>query len=174
MDDASLISPRNSAVAAGIVAIITGLRRSWPEFFAGRVGKRVLPLLPMALGVAAAFAGLCDMGDGPLLTWPSKAVVGVLTGTFASTLFKVADSTIAPASLSGTTSTAPPAPSPVPPPAPPPAPPTEPVAPSSEPTVPPPPPPAAPPPAPPVDPNAPAPDPNAPPNPDTPPPGPGG
>lgn len=131
MDDASLISPRNSAVAAGIVAIITGLRRSWPEFFAGNVGKRILPLLPMALGVAAAFAGLCDMGDAPLLTWPSKAVVGVLTGTVASTLFKVADSTIAPASLSGATpSTAPPAPAPaaappagstVPPPAAPPA-----------------------------------------------------
>lgn len=94
-DVAMLMSGENAAMVAAIVVLITALRRLWflKEFFKSRAGERLLPILPIMLGLLATFLGFGnaeDMGG----TWQDKVVLGMVAGFTAGQLFKMGRTSI--------------------------------------------------------------------------------
>lgn len=90
-DLSNLLTGENAALVAGVVAICSTLKATFKGFFKGKVGQRLLPVIPVLLGIAAAMAGIGDAG-GP--TWQSKLVFGVIAGFTAGQLFKAGKTSI--------------------------------------------------------------------------------
>lgn len=94
MPDSTIISPQNAGIAATIVTVIGTLRQIAPEAFATRFGKRLLPALPVILGLFGSLLGLSDAAGHPATTWKERLVVGFLNGAAASTLYQLAAKTM--------------------------------------------------------------------------------
>jgi len=83
-----LITPQVLAIAAATVAMIYFMGQ-WPVR-GGRLSKarwwrRLLPVLPVALGIGAAFLpGVLVGEDGTSLAWGSRVLVGSWAGLVAS------------------------------------------------------------------------------------------
>jgi len=92
MDPTVLVSPKNFALAAAILVVISFARNTAPTFFARRPVQRFLPLLPIILSCAAFGLGFGDAGDTP--TWQDRLVAAVLTGAAASATYKVGRTTV--------------------------------------------------------------------------------
>ena len=86
----ALFAPTVLLLAAGVMIIIFGVQRSLPKLWRRTWWRRVLPLLPLALGVAGAFLpGIVNDGDEIPATWGSKVLVGLWAGFISSHLRKV-------------------------------------------------------------------------------------
>jgi hypothetical protein len=85
MDLTSLITGKNLVLAGGVFALTTTIRMSFKEFFKTRGGERLLPVLPIVLGVIGALMGICEN----VTTWQDKLMVGVIAGFTAGHLFKM-------------------------------------------------------------------------------------
>ena len=82
----SLVSLVNLGLSLAIFALVVTLKRAWPEFVASRAGQRALPVIPMLLGVILALAGF---RDAAVTRWQDVIVVGLLSGAFAASIFKI-------------------------------------------------------------------------------------
>lgn len=91
MDLSSLLTGKNAAFAAGLVAVVSGLRAVFPHVFETKWGQRLLPLLPMALGVGGAFL-LGSHIDAT--TVQMKVGVGLLAGLVAAQSYKIGRTTL--------------------------------------------------------------------------------
>ena len=87
-----LVSPRNLGVATAIVVFIATFRGAVPSLFERPTVRRLLPVLPVLLGVAAAFGGFTET-VGPA-SWQNRLVIGILTGAAAASLYKVGKTTV--------------------------------------------------------------------------------
>jgi len=87
-----LVSVRNLSVATAIVVFLLTLKGAIPAFFEKVWVRRVMPVMPVLLGVAAAFTGFAEIVAPP--TWQNKLVIGVLTGAAAATFYKVGRTSI--------------------------------------------------------------------------------
>ena len=79
-----LLTGRNASLTAAIFVILTLMKPGLANFFRTPWGKRLLPVLPVALGVALAFAGLSDA-----TTKQDKFLIGVIAGFVAGHTFKI-------------------------------------------------------------------------------------
>lgn len=90
-DLSSLLTGENAALVGGVLAICSTLKATFKGFFKGKIGQRLLPVLPVLLGIVAAMAGIGDAGED---VWQSKLVLGVLAGFTAGQLFKAGKTSI--------------------------------------------------------------------------------
>ena len=113
----SLFSATHIALSVAIFVVVATVKKlAHPFFDTHTVGIRVLPVLPLVLGVAAALLGFVDSGITRL---PDRIVVGVLCAAFSSQAYKLAKTTILGRGLPGLSSPSePPAPPSEPSPAP--------------------------------------------------------
>ena len=79
-----LLTGRNLMLAGGIFVLMSVMRVPMKDFYDSRLGQRLLPLIPIVLGVAGAFAGLCD---GKV--WQDKLLIGLIAGWASSHTFKL-------------------------------------------------------------------------------------
>ena len=79
-----LLTGKNMALAGGIFVLTSALKPMFKKFLATSIGQRVMPLAPIALGVAGAFAGMCDG-----TAWQDKLLLGTLAGYVAGHSFKI-------------------------------------------------------------------------------------
>jgi hypothetical protein len=90
-DLSSYVTGENAALVAGVVAVCSTLKATFKGFFKGKVGQRLLPLMPVLLGTAGA---MCGIGDAGADTWQAKLVLGVICGFTAGQLFKAGKTSI--------------------------------------------------------------------------------
>ena len=83
-DLSGLLTPQNALLAGSILPIVEALRRIVPGFFQTTVGQRLLPVLPLLVGVGAVFCGLGSAGPDML----NKIIVGVIAGAVAGHSYK--------------------------------------------------------------------------------------
>lgn len=86
-----LASERNAAVASAVVVIVQVVRNGAPTFFESKTGQRILPLVPVILGVLAGYLGFCEI---PAQTWQNKLMAGLLIGASANAMYKLARTTV--------------------------------------------------------------------------------
>ena len=85
-----LLTGRNISLAGGIFVVTWAIKGFlFPEFWKGRLGQRFLPLLPLALGLAGAFCGVCDCA-----VWQDKLLIGLIAGWASSNVFKIGRTSI--------------------------------------------------------------------------------
>lgn len=85
------VSPANLLLAAAIYVLVTALKQALPGLTTTRLGRRVLPILPVILGVLGALAGFVDSAIDRL---PDRIAVGVLSGAFSAWGFKFVQKTV--------------------------------------------------------------------------------
>lgn len=90
MDIRSLLEPENAALPVVAGALTYALRQSAKGWFRTRWGQRVLPLLPFALALSLALAGIGTAG-----TWRERVLFGLLAGATANAGYKLLRTTIA-------------------------------------------------------------------------------
>lgn len=81
----TLFSVTHAALSLVIFVMMEGLKALSPWFETPR-GKRVLPILPILFGVAAAVGGFVDPAYTRL---QDRLIVGVLCGAFSAQVFTV-------------------------------------------------------------------------------------
>ena len=98
----SLFSATHIALSVAIFVVVATVKKlAHPVFDTHPVGIRVLPVMPLVLGVAAALLGFVDDGITRL---PDRIVVGVLCAAFSSQAYKLAKTTILGRGLPGLSS----------------------------------------------------------------------
>jgi hypothetical protein len=90
MDLTLILTGPNLLLAGGLFVVTTTLKSVFPGFFATKAGQRVLPILPLLLGVLGAFLGFAS-GSG---AWQSQVVMGLLCGFAAANFFKIGKTTV--------------------------------------------------------------------------------
>lgn len=90
MDFASLLAGKNITLMGGVFALTTTFRLSFKPFFESGLGERLMPLLPLLLGVAGAFLGMCE--NAP--TGADKTGIGLVAGFAAGHLFKLGKTSV--------------------------------------------------------------------------------
>lgn len=106
MDPSTLVSEKNAALAAAIVTVLAFARGAAPALFLKRPVQRVLPTLPILMGITSIFAGFGEGGT----TWQDRLVSGILTGAAASALYKIGRTSLLGQGLDPSPSDPPPAP----------------------------------------------------------------
>jgi len=92
VDPSTLVSPKNFALAASILVVISFARNIAPALFSKRWMQRVLPVLPLLLSSAAFAFGFGDAGETP--TWQDKLIAALLTGAASSSIYKFGRTTV--------------------------------------------------------------------------------
>lgn len=90
LDLPSLITGQNLLLTGGIFAFTTVLRQTFKTFFLGTLGQRLLPIIPLLLGVAGALGGISEKAAN----WQSEVMLGMICGFLASNFFKVGKTTV--------------------------------------------------------------------------------
>ena len=90
MDLTSLVTGKNLVLAGGAFALTTTMRMSFKDFFKTRAGERLLPILPVLLGVIGALMGICENAA----TWQDKLIIGFIAGFTAGHLFKMGKASV--------------------------------------------------------------------------------
>lgn len=85
MDISSLLTGRNAMLPVGVYAVTQALKMALPKVFQSSVGQRLVPLIPLVLGIGLALVGI---GEGAP-RWQDRILLGLLAGFTASHLFKV-------------------------------------------------------------------------------------
>lgn len=87
----NMVSGENAVLAGVVFAVMTAGKGAAGKFFETPTGQRILPVLPLVLGVAFSLSGFCD----PSVTrWQARVVVGLLSGALAGQMFKVGRTSI--------------------------------------------------------------------------------
>jgi len=84
MDVSALMTGKNAMLPVAVFVISQTLKSLFPAFFAGKVGQRLMPVIPLVVGVGLALLGLCDAAH-----WQDRMLLGLLASFTASHLFKV-------------------------------------------------------------------------------------
>lgn len=87
-----LVSGRNATLAGAAFVAVALLKNLAPGFVGTRVGKRLLPVLPVLLCIVGAFLGFAD--PAMTATWQDKMMVGLLSGATSAWLFKMGKTTV--------------------------------------------------------------------------------
>jgi hypothetical protein len=74
-----LITKEILIAAAAIVAVLTAVKKAFPQIQKNGVWRRLLPFIPLAVGVASAFLGTTE-ADSP----GDKVLVGLWIGFIAT------------------------------------------------------------------------------------------
>ncbi len=90
MDLTAHVTGRNLILAGSVFAFTQMLKQAFPTFWASAWGQRLMPVVPVVLGVVAMFLGL---GEGAA-RWTDKIVTGVMVGAVAATAFQVGKQTV--------------------------------------------------------------------------------
>ena len=87
MDMSSIANAENAALIGATLTLISMVRGVFKEWFAGRIGLRLLPLLPLivAMGLAAIGFGEADGMDG----MKDQLMLGFMAGIAAGQAFKI-------------------------------------------------------------------------------------
>lgn len=89
MDLSTLLTGRNGLFTVAIFAITQTLKSLFPAFFATKFGQRLLPAIPLVLGVVGGLLGIPEgvtrMRDG--------VIVGIVAAFVAANLFKIGRTT---------------------------------------------------------------------------------
>jgi len=92
-DLSSLLTGENAAFVGGILALVSTLRGAFKKFFRSTKGQRLLPVLPVVLGIVAAMVGIGEAKEA-LPQWQDKLVLGILAGFTAGQLFKAGKTSV--------------------------------------------------------------------------------
>ena len=87
MDASSMVNAENAALVGASLTLISMARASLKEFFAGRIGQRILPVLPLAVAMILAALGLGEAEGMEGLK--DKLMLGFMAGITAGQLFKI-------------------------------------------------------------------------------------
>jgi hypothetical protein len=79
-----LLTGRNITLAGGIFVVMSVMRYPLKDFYNSRIGQRLLPVIPVALGVVGALAGFCDA-----VGWKDQVVIGLISGWASAHTFKL-------------------------------------------------------------------------------------
>lgn len=90
-DISALVTGENAALVGGVLAICSTLKATFKPFFKGKIGQRILPLMPVLLGIAGAMAQIGNAGSN---AWQSRLVLGVIAGFTAGQLFKAGKTSV--------------------------------------------------------------------------------
>lgn len=90
MDLNAHVTGRNLILAGSVFACTQTLKQAFPAFWASPWGQRLMPVVPVVLGVVGMFLGL---GEGAA-RWTDKVVTGALVGAVAATAFQVGKQTL--------------------------------------------------------------------------------
>jgi len=78
----TLVTPQVLALAAAIVAVLFGINKAVPKLRAKVWWRKLLPVLPLVLGVGGAFLpGVIDHEPG---SWGSLVLAGLFAGFLAA------------------------------------------------------------------------------------------
>lgn len=80
----SLLTTSNLALSGAILAVITTAKRSFPKLSKKGWAQRVMPVLPLLLGVAGGLLGATDATE-----LQEKVTIGLVCGFFAANVYKV-------------------------------------------------------------------------------------
>lgn len=86
MNVEDLVTGKNLELAGSIFVLMSVIKQIVPTFWKTKIGQRILPVLPILIGVAGAFIGLCEN----CVTWQDKLLIGLLAGAAAAHTFKLA------------------------------------------------------------------------------------
>jgi len=89
-DLSDLVTGQNLIFAAGVFVLVSILRTTFKGFFEGKLGQRLLPVLPVVFGLAGAFLGL---GEGAK-RWQDKIVLGLIVGFVSAHIFKLGKTSV--------------------------------------------------------------------------------
>ena len=95
LDLTTLVTGYNLILAGGSFGLTSAIRAAAPEFFEARLGKRLLPLLPVILAVVGAVLGVCEGAE----TLQARVMLGILIGFFSGHLFKLGKTSVMGAGL---------------------------------------------------------------------------
>ena len=87
--ETEILSGASATLVTIIIAMLSILKSVFAEFFASNLGQRLLPVIPIVLGM---FGGL--LGLTAAVGLKAQLVAGFLTGISASFLFKVGKTTV--------------------------------------------------------------------------------
>ena len=90
-DISALVTGENAALVAGVLAVCSTVRGVFKPFFKSKLGQRLLPLMPVLLGIAGAMARIGNAGSNE---WQSRLVLGVIAGFTAGQLFKAGKTSV--------------------------------------------------------------------------------
>jgi len=83
----AMVNVENVALVGATLTLISIARAVLKEFFAGRVGQRLLPVLPLVLAMLLAILGLGEAKG--MVGLSDKLVIGFMAGITAAQLFKI-------------------------------------------------------------------------------------
>jgi len=90
MESVELLSGANVALVSLVLMLTAALKLIFSEAFATTLGQRLLPVVPIVLGVIGAFAGISETGS----TWQEKLVSGLMSGISAAAAYKLGKTTV--------------------------------------------------------------------------------
>lgn len=90
MEATELINGANIVLVTLVLAITSGLKIAFDSFFSSKLGQRLLPIVPIILGVIGGLVGIAD----PAETIVDKITVGFLSGLSAAVAYKLGKTTI--------------------------------------------------------------------------------
>jgi hypothetical protein len=90
MDFSSLLVGKNFVLLGGVFALTTTLRSTFKPFFDMGMGERLLPLVPLILGILGALMGISE--NAPEVA--DKVGVGLIAGFSAGHLFKLGKTSV--------------------------------------------------------------------------------
>lgn len=95
MNDSPLYAPfeafvtgRNLLLAGGVGVVVAVVRSAAPDFFVSKMGQRLLPVLPVILGVLGASLGFGEPTSSR--TWQDRITLGFMCSLTASWVYQTA------------------------------------------------------------------------------------
>lgn len=89
MDLSYVLTGKNLLLLSAVFAMTQVLKSSIPWFTYSVMGQRLIPILPIVLGVIGSLVGLCSENS-----WPDRVAIGIIAGFSAGQMFKVGKTTL--------------------------------------------------------------------------------
>lgn len=90
MDFSALLVGKNFVLLGGVFALTSTVRSTFKPFFDAGLGERLLPLVPLILGVLGALMGISENAPGV----EDKVGVGLIAGFTAGHIFKLGKTSV--------------------------------------------------------------------------------
>jgi len=90
MDPNDMLNGANVILVTMIVAITSAIKFLFSDFFESALGKRLLPVVPIVLGIIGGLVGIAQ----PAETILDKIMVGLMSGLSAAMSYKIGHTTI--------------------------------------------------------------------------------
>lgn len=96
----TFVTGKNVLLFGGVVAISATVRAVFSTFFAKPLGLRLLPILPVLLGVVGTLFGIADGLE--TLAIPERILLGAVVGFAAGHSYKIGKTTISGSGVNST------------------------------------------------------------------------